>query len=105
MTDLSSWKQNDTSGHHSYDASALQIVYGGTAEPIMRGGNAQSAATIYAPNAAFKLQGTQDFFGSILARTVENSGTPRIHYDRRLQRQFWIAGQPMMGTFTWQRAQ
>jgi Tfp pilus assembly protein PilX len=104
LSDLASWKQNKPSGH-SYDASALQIVYGGSAEIDMKGGNSQSAATIYAPNAAFSLQGTQDFFGSVLAKTVESHGTPGIHYDRRLSRQFWVSGQPMMGTFTWQRSQ
>jgi len=104
LSDLGSWKQNKPSGHY-YDASALQIVYGGTAKLEMSGGNAQSAATIYAPNAAFVLKGTQDFYGSILAKTVENNGNPGIHYDKRLSRQFWVAGQPMMGTFTWQRGQ
>jgi len=104
LSDLGTWKQNKPSGH-SYDASALQIVYGGTAKLEMSGGNSQSAATIYAPNAAFVLKGTQDFYGSILAKTVENNGNPGIHYDNRLSRQFWVAGQPMMGTFTWQRAQ
>jgi hypothetical protein len=104
LSDLASWKQNKPSGH-TYDASALQIVYGGSAPINMSGGNLQSAATIYAPNAAFSLQGTQDFYGSILAKTVESHGTPGIHYDRRLSRQFWVSGQPMMGTFTWQRSQ
>lgn len=104
LSDLASWKQNKPSGH-TYDATALQIVYGGSAPINMSGGNSQSAATIYAPNAAFSLQGTQDFFGSVLAKTVESHGTPGIHYDRRLQRQFWVSGAPMMGTFTWQRAQ
>ena len=71
----------------------------------MSGGNSQSAATIYAPNASFTLKGTQDFYGSILSKTLTNNGNPGIHYDRRLSRQFWVAGQPMMGTFTWQRGQ
>jgi Tfp pilus assembly protein PilX len=106
LSDLGTWKQNKPyPGGTGWDASALQIVYGGTAHLEMSGGNSQSAATIYAPNASFTLKGTQDFYGSILAKTVENNGNPGIHYDRRLSRQFWVAGQPMMGTFTWQRAQ
>ncbi len=104
LSDLSSWKQNKPTGTN-YDASALQIVYGGTQPISMQGGNSQSAATIYAPNATFELKGTQDFFGSVLAKTVTDKGNNTIHYDRRLQRQFWVAGQPMMGTFSWQRAQ
>jgi len=95
------WKQN--SSGHSLDASALQIVYGGTAAIHMTGGNSQSAAAIYAPNASFELQGTQDLFGSILARTITNGGNANIHYDRRLGRDFYVAGHPMVGTFSWKR--
>ena len=95
------WKQNSTAA--SYDASALQIVYGGSATLNMSGGNSQSAATIYAPNASFHLQGTQDLFGSVLARTIENHGNASIHYDRRLARDFWVMGNPMMGSFSWSR--
>ncbi|HKT79311.1 MAG TPA: pilus assembly PilX N-terminal domain-containing protein [Vicinamibacterales bacterium] len=101
LSNLNSWKQNSPS--NSYDASALQIVYGGTATLRMKGGNTQSAATIYAPNARFELYGTQDLYGSILAKTIENMGNASIHYDRRLQSDFWVAGHPMMGTFTWNR--
>ena len=81
------WKQNATvNAANKYDASALQIVYGGTGTIHMDGGNSQSAATIYAPNASFLLQGTQDLYGSILAKTIENEGNSSIHYDRRLKR-------------------
>jgi hypothetical protein len=105
LSDLdSSWKQNKPSGA-TYDASALQIIYGGTSDIKMQGGNLQSAVTLYAPNANFTLLGNQDLFGSILAKTVTDGGSGTIHYDRRLQREFWIVGQPMMGTFSWLRAQ
>ena len=96
------WKQN-AAGGRSLDASALQIVYGGHAAIRMVGGNSQSAVAIYAPNASFELQGTQDLYGSILARTIYSHGTPAIHYDRRLGRDFWVAGHAMVGTFTWKR--
>jgi hypothetical protein len=96
-----SWKQNSTA--KSYDASALQIVYGGTQTILMTGGNSQSAATVYAPNANFILKGTQDFFGSILSKTLDDHGGAGIHYDRRLAADFWVKGHPMMGAFTWKR--
>ena len=96
-----SWKQNSAAA--SYDASALQIAYGGTANISMKGGNSQSAAMIYAPNASFTLQGTQDLFGSVLARTITNGGNANIHYDRHLSSSFFVIGQPMIGTFTWKR--
>ena len=98
-----SWKQNSTSGH-SLDSSALQIVYDGTAAIHMKGGNSQSAAVVYAPNASFELQGTQDLYGSVLARTITNAGNANIHYDRRLKTDFYVKGHPMMGTFTWSRS-
>jgi hypothetical protein len=96
-----SWKQNSTA--KSYDASALQIVYGGTQTIQMTGGNSQSAATVYAPNANFILKGTQDFYGSILSKTLDDHGGAGIHYDRRLASDYWVKGHPMMGAFTWKR--
>jgi hypothetical protein len=96
-----SWKQNTT--NHKYDASTLQIVYGGSGTINMDGGNSQSAATIYAPNANFYLQGTQDLFGSVLAKTITNGGNASIHFDRRLLRDFYVNGHPMASNFSWQR--
>jgi Tfp pilus assembly protein PilX len=101
--DTISWKQNSTVNQAKYDASALQIVYGGHGTLNMNGGNAQSAATIYAPNADFQLKGTQDFYGSILAHTITNGGNASIHYDRSLSGEFFVAGQSMLGTFSWKR--
>jgi len=97
------WKQNAANGRQ-YDASAFQLVYGGTGTINMDGGNAQTAAMIYAPNATFYLQGTQDLYGSVLARTIENGGNASLHYDRRLSSSFFVAGQTMAPTFTWKRS-
>lgn len=98
LSDLG-WKQN--SPNYSYDASSLQIVYGGTGQISMYG-NAQSAATIYAPNASFLLQGTTDLYGSVLARTVTNGGNASIHFDRRLLADFSVPGRPMASNFSWE---
>jgi hypothetical protein len=97
------WKQNATNGHQ-YDASAFEIVYGGTGTINMDGGNSQTAAMIYAPNAHFYLQGTQDLYGSVLAKTIENGGNASLHYDRRLASEFYVPGQTMAPTFTWKRS-
>ena len=43
------------------------------------------------------------FFGSMLARTVDNTGNAGIHYDRPPRDDFWVAGHPMVGSFTWKR--
>ena len=85
-----------------YDASMLQFVYGGTAE-IKMAGNSGAAATVYAPNAKVTLVGTSDLYGSVLGKTIEIKGNMNIHYDRRLQHDFWVAGQPMASTFSWKR--
>ena len=98
-----SWKQNATvNAANKFDASAVQIVYGGPGTISMKG-NDQSAVTIYAPNAAFTLQGTPDIYGSILAKTILSAGNADIHYDRRLKRDFYVVGHPIMGTFNWKR--
>ena len=86
----------------AFDASMMQFVYGGSGEIIMTG-NSGAATTIYAPDAVFTLQGTADIYGSVLARTITIPGTADIHYDRRLGRDFYVTGRPMVGTFTWKR--
>jgi hypothetical protein len=86
----------------SFDASMLQMVYAGTGEINMTG-NSGAAATFYAPNALFTLQGNADVYGSVLAKRVNITGNGNIHYDRRLRRDFYVAGHPMMGTFNWKR--
>ena len=86
----------------AYDASMLQIVYGGTGE-IKMTGNSGAAATFYSPNALFTLQGTADLYGSVLADRVNVTGNSSIHYDGRLRRDFYVVGHPMMGTFNWKR--
>jgi Tfp pilus assembly protein PilX len=85
-----------------FDASMLQFVYGGTGE-IKMAGHAGAAASIYAPEAAFTLEGTADLYGSVLARTITVAGNADIHYDRRLARDFYVMGRPMVGTFSWKR--
>jgi hypothetical protein len=86
----------------AFDASMMQIVYAGTGE-IRMTGNSGAATTIYAPNALFTLSGTADIYGSVLAKRVNNTGNANIHYDQRLKHDFWVAGNPLMGTFNWKR--
>jgi hypothetical protein len=59
--------------------------------------------TVYAPNSLFTLSGTADIYGSVLAARINETGNANIHYDRRLQHDFWVVGHPMMGTFNWKR--
>jgi hypothetical protein len=86
----------------NFDASMLQMVYAGTGE-LKVGGNNATVMTVYAPNSLFTLSGTGDVYGSILTKRLNDTGSGGINYDRRLLHDFWVAGNPMIGTFSWQR--
>jgi hypothetical protein len=87
----------------NFDASMLQFIYAGTGE-IDLTGNSGAAATFYAPNANVVFSGTADLYGSVLGRRIHNVGNANIHYDRRLQHDFWVPGHPMMASFSWKRS-
>lgn len=86
----------------SFDPSQLQIRYAGAGTVKLSGGS-QSAAMIYAPGAAAMFAGGGDFYGSVVGRTVVDTGGARIHYDRRLNSSFFVAGNPMMTSFGWSK--
>jgi Tfp pilus assembly protein PilX len=90
------------SGCSAYDASMMQFIYAGTGNVSFRG-TPGAAATVYAPNATVNFNGTADLYGSILGRTINNGGNANIHYDRRLNRDFYVQGARMLGTFSWKR--
>ena len=87
----------------TYDASTMQIVYGGTGTVNLTGNNT-SAATIYAPNATVEFSGTADLYGSVLARRMSNQGNADIHYDRRLGHDFYVPGNPLASSFSWKKS-
>ena len=91
LSELGSWKQNSPAS--SYDASALQIVYGGSGDIVMKGGNSQSAATIYAPNASFTFKGTQDLFRVDLAGPSTTLETPAFT-TTAASSDYYVTGQP-----------
>lgn len=80
----------------------FQILYGGTNQITINGGS-QTAALIYAPNANFKLNGGGNLYGSVIASQITDLGGGAIHYDRRLQVQFYSAGNYMLSAFNWQK--
>jgi hypothetical protein len=86
----------------AYDAAMLQFVYGGDGDIILSG-NSSAAAVFYAPNAAVTFHGTADLYGSVLAKTIDDNSGASIHYDSNLQGNLWMAGSPVIGTFTWKR--
>jgi hypothetical protein len=86
----------------NYDASMLQFLYGGTGSIVLTGTSA-AAATFYAPLADATIEGDADLYGAILAKRITMNGSGDLHYDQRLGRDFYLAGQPMPTTFTWKR--
>lgn len=89
--------------NESFDPSLLRIHYAGTGTLRLTGGTT-TAAIVYAPLAAASIAGGADFYGSVLAATVDAAGGAQLHYDRRLSRDFLTTGPLMMSGFTW-RAQ
>ena len=84
----------------SINPANFQIVYAGTGNVKLAGGN-RTAAMVYAPNASVTLAGGSNFFGSLLAATVSDTGGTAIHYDRHLQASFEIPGNYVMSSFSW----
>ncbi|PYR49731.1 MAG: hypothetical protein DMF89_12005 [Acidobacteria bacterium] len=72
----------------SYSPNNLEIIYAGTGQLQLAGGDTTSAL-VYAPNATATFSGGADLYGAVL------------HYDRHLQTSAVTAGNYMMSTFTW----
>jgi hypothetical protein len=86
----------------SFDPSRLQILYAGTGEIKLTGGNT-IAATIYAPAASADTHGNGKFYGSILSATFTDAGNTNFYYDRNLQKKFKTLGNYMMTSFSWKK--
>jgi large repetitive protein len=67
----------------SGNPATLQFTYAGSRGLNLSGGSA-SYATVDAPNALVNMSGGSDFFGSIIASTVTNSGGTAMHGDTSL---------------------
>jgi hypothetical protein len=65
-------------------ASNLQIYCLPTCTSVDVGGTSAFRGAIYAPDAAAKVHGTADFFGSIICNSMEFPGTGNFHYDEAL---------------------
>jgi Tfp pilus assembly protein PilX len=93
----------NTSAASKFDPMNLQFIYAGTQELKLAGG-ADTCALIYAPNATSNFNGTQtDFYGAVVTKTVTEMGGAKIHYDRRLGGEAFIAGNWTLSAFTWKK--
>ncbi|HET7698040.1 MAG TPA: PilX N-terminal domain-containing pilus assembly protein [Vicinamibacterales bacterium] len=86
----------------TFDPSKFQILYAGTGTMKYTGGN-QTAATVYAPNASVSMDGSGNFYGSILSRQFTDTGGASVHYDRSLASKFTVLGNHVMSSFSWQK--
>jgi Tfp pilus assembly protein PilX len=86
----------------SYDPQRFQIRYAGTNGSSVSGGGA-AAFLINAPNAPLNLNGGSDFYGSLIVKTLNDTGGTHLHYDRNLASNFGIAGNPILSAFSWKR--
>lgn len=61
-------------------AANIQINYPGTGQISLTGGP-QMYAVVNAPNAAVQLNGGADFYGTIMASTIDDHGGTNLHFD------------------------
>ena len=86
--------------NETYDPSRFQIFYAGDKNVKLTGG-AASAALVYAPNSSTSFGGGGNFYGAVVAGKITDMGGASIHYDRNLDKEALIAGNPTLGAFTW----
>jgi type II secretory pathway pseudopilin PulG len=64
--------------------AAFVVNYGGSAPMELNGGSTEYAS-INAPNSNLKFQGGQNFYGQIIAKTIDDQGGTNFYWDRALQ--------------------
>ena len=84
----------------SYNPSNMQFLYGGTGT-VKLTGNSATSALVLAPNAAAEMNGTGDFYGALITKTVYGGGNSAIHYDRNLMKQQTTQGNAILHQFSW----
>ncbi len=94
--------EGGATANETFDPSLFRIHYAGTGALKLTGGTTTSAI-VYAPAAQASVAGGAHFYGSVLAAHVSVTGGARLHYDRRLQRDFFTVGPQMMSAFTWKK--
>src|SRR5205814_88005 len=67
----------------SGSAANFLLRYAGRSQ-IDLGGQTDSYGVIYAPNAAVRLSGNSDWYGALVVKSLDNSGSGALHYDRNL---------------------
>jgi hypothetical protein len=96
---------NTCSGCSQFDASLMQIIYGGTGTVSLQG-NPDAAAVYYMPNADVTFGGTSSLYGAIIAKKLAINGGGAgvsINYDQNLAGKGMTASAPMIASFSWKK--
>jgi Tfp pilus assembly protein PilX len=88
--------------NQTYDPQLFSINYAGTNASSVSGGGA-AAFVMNSPNADLTLTGGSDFYGSLIVKTLKDTGGTKLHYDKNLGSFFGIAGNPLLTSFSWKR--
>jgi len=86
----------------TYVPKLFQILYAGT-DTVKVSGGAATALMVFAPNAAVQLTGGSGVYGSVLGKTIADTGGTAIHYDRDLPTEFSMAWNTMLSSFSWKK--
>jgi Tfp pilus assembly protein PilX len=86
-----------------YNASSLQILYGGTGTIDIKGG-ANAVGVLYAPNATLSFASSGGtWYGAVITGSMTDMGGATINYDQNLQKQAATVGNWMLDSFTWKK--
>jgi hypothetical protein len=88
-----------------YDASLLQIIYGGYGNVQLQG-HPSAAAVFYMPNATAVFGGNSGLNGALIASTLSINGggnAININYDQSLSGKGQTASAPMISSFSWKK--
>jgi hypothetical protein len=86
----------------SLNPAFFQIQYAGNGN-IKLSGNSGTSGAVYAPNSAVSFSGGSDYYGSVIAATVDDTGGTSIHNDRQLANNLMTVGNYMLSAFSWQK--
>ena len=89
-----------TIANPTYDPTRLQMLYAGTGN-VKLTGSVSAAALVYAPNSTASFSGGSEFFGAVVAGKITDMGGATIHYDRSLDTNALMEGNPTLSSFTW----
>jgi hypothetical protein len=102
VTEPISFTGTSTVVNTTYDASTFLINYGGTGNVKLTGGTSY-CAMVYAPDAEVTFAGGNDFYGTVIGKTIKDTGGAHLHFQRNLEDKFFVVGNGMLSGFSWKK--